>query len=95
MQSGDRTVTAIGSRDGTIRVGPLDGSPLHLLVGHEGPIVTLAISPDLRWVASPTWRWPTSGWPREGVRRSPLPEPRMRSSWAPLVSRVDGPGGGC
>jgi len=43
---------ATGSPDGTVRVGPSTGEEPHLLLGHEGPIRSLAISPDERWVAS-------------------------------------------
>jgi WD40 repeat protein len=46
------TVVATGTPDGTIRVGRLDGGEPHLLLGHTGGVSTVAISPDLRWVAS-------------------------------------------
>jgi WD40 repeat protein len=46
------TLAASGDREGIVRVGPvLEGEP-HLLVGHEGPVEFVAISPDGRWVAS-------------------------------------------
>ena len=46
---GVTVVTASG--DGVIRVGPLDEEP-HLLLGHEGAVGSLAVSPDGRWIAS-------------------------------------------
>jgi WD40 repeat protein len=45
-------VGATGDESGLIRVGRLSGGPPHLLYGHEGPLLDLAISPDLKWVAS-------------------------------------------
>jgi WD40 repeat protein len=45
-------VAAVAANDGTIRVGRLDGGEPHLLVGHKGTAVGVAISPDLRWVAT-------------------------------------------
>ena len=46
------TVAASGDQEGIVRVGRVsDGEP-HLLVGHEGPVNFLAISPDSRWIAS-------------------------------------------
>jgi WD40 repeat protein len=44
-------VVAAGSRDGTVRVGRLSAEA-HLLVGHAGAAVNVAISPDLRWAAT-------------------------------------------
>jgi WD40 repeat protein len=46
------SVAATGDRDGIVRVGRLSGGEPHLLVGHDGPVDSVAISPDLRWVAS-------------------------------------------
>jgi WD40 repeat protein len=48
--SGRYVVT--GSADGTVRVVPLDGGAPHLLCGHEGRVLALAVSPDGRWIAS-------------------------------------------
>jgi WD40 repeat protein len=45
-------VAATGDSDGVVRVGLLSGGEPHLLMGHEGPVTELAISPDLRWVGS-------------------------------------------
>jgi WD40 repeat protein/DNA-binding winged helix-turn-helix (wHTH) protein len=46
------TVAAIGTLDGSIRVGRLSGGEPHLLMGHRGAVDRVAISPDLRWVAT-------------------------------------------
>ncbi len=37
---------------GDVRVAPLAGGPPHFLLGHEGPIGRVAVSPDGRWIAS-------------------------------------------
>jgi WD40 repeat protein len=47
---GTRVVTGHG--DGTVRVGPIDGSAAHLLIGHESPVRAVAVSPDGNWIAS-------------------------------------------
>ena len=46
------TVAAIGGLDGIVQVGRLAGGKPYLLVGHKGAIAGIAISPDLRWVAT-------------------------------------------
>jgi WD40 repeat protein len=65
-------VAAIGSFDGTVRVARLSGGDPHLLLGHKGAVDRIAISPDLRWVA-------TSGevntlrlWPMPDLSKPPL-----------------------
>jgi WD40 repeat protein len=45
-------VVVTGDIDGVVRAGPISGEEPHLLLGHEGMIFGLAISPDGRWVAS-------------------------------------------
>jgi len=46
------TIAVTGSWDGSVRVGPASGDAPHWLVGHEGTVRTVAVSPDGRWIAS-------------------------------------------
>jgi WD40 repeat protein len=59
-------LVATGDSDGVVRVGRIDGSEPHLLVGGGGAVLSLAFSPDGRWIAS------TSG---NEVRLWPMPDP--------------------
>jgi WD40 repeat protein len=67
--SGRAIVTA--SPDGTLRVGPATGGEPHLLLGHEGRITALAISPDERWIASASAD-AFYVWPMPDVTKAPL-----------------------
>ena len=64
-------ILVTGSYDGIVRVGPVTGEDPHLLIGHNGRIESVAVSPDGRWIAS-------SGgnrlflWPFPDVTRPPL-----------------------
>ena len=64
-------IVVTGSADGIVRVGPATGEEPHLLLGHTGEVVAVAISPDGRWVAS------AAGdeiclWPMPDVTKPPL-----------------------
>jgi WD40 repeat protein len=45
-------IIVTGDTDGVVRVGSLSGEEPHLLIGHEGRIFSVVISPDGRWVFS-------------------------------------------
>jgi WD40 repeat protein len=68
-RSGRAIVT--GDLDGVVRVGPATGEEPHLLLGHEGPINGLALSPDERWIATSSDE-SISVWPVPDLTKPPL-----------------------
>ena len=64
-------VVVTGGEDGVVRVGPVTGEEPHLLIGHKGPVIGLALSPDERWIASSSDE-AFSIWPMPDVTKPPL-----------------------
>ncbi len=69
--SGKRVVT--GSRDGIVRVGPVNGEEPHLLIGHQAPIWGVRVDPTGRLVGSTS----VDG----TVRIWPMPEGQPLHTW--------------
>ncbi len=68
-----------GDIDGVVRAGPVTGGEPHLLLGHEGMVLGLAVSPDGRWIASATDE-SIRLWPMPDVSKPPLhtlPHPEL------------------
>jgi len=65
-------ILVTGDFEGHVRVGRLDGSEPHLLLGHErGRIAAVAISPDRKWIASALGR-EVRLWPMPDLDRTPF-----------------------
>jgi WD40 repeat protein len=69
-EAGDVAVT--GGSDGVIRVGPVTGDEPHLLLGHEEEVLSLAIDPTGRWIASCSMDKTVRLWPMPDLSKPPL-----------------------
>jgi WD40 repeat protein/DNA-binding winged helix-turn-helix (wHTH) protein len=68
--NGDIVVT--GNHDGTVRVGRVDDDDPHLLFGHMAAVDEIAISPDLKWIASADQDDVLRLWPLPDLDKPPL-----------------------
>ncbi len=64
-------VIVTADAEGVVRAGPVSGEEPHLLLGSEGRVHGLAVSPDGRWIASATDE-SIRLWPMPDVTKPPL-----------------------
>jgi len=68
------SIAMTGNTDGEIRVGPITGEEPHLLLGHSGAVVKVAVDPLGRWIASNGYLGDLTVrlWPMPDLSRPPL-----------------------
>jgi WD40 repeat protein len=65
-------VAVTGDADGIVRIGRVAGDEPQILAGHDGAIESVAVSPDLRWVASVGSDTTLRLWPMPDLEKPPL-----------------------
>ena len=63
---------ATGGRDGIVRVGRIDGTEPHLLLGHSDEIHAIDFDPLGRWIASTSMDKSIRLWPMPDLTKPPL-----------------------
>jgi WD40 repeat protein len=70
--SRDGEIVVTGDAEGFVHVGRRKGGPPQLLLGHTARIEEVAISPDLKWVASSSQDETLRLWPMPDLSKPPL-----------------------
>jgi len=65
-------ILVTGDKNGVVRVGSINGEEPHLLFGHTGPVMSVAVSPDERWIASGGDDGMIRLWPMPDLSKPPL-----------------------